>query len=88
MRMVRHRTYRRALQRAEAAEQAVAVLVVAIDKLGARIYRDLHVDSESYVQMCDPVADALLADFSTFADGCLEALADARVLAVLSGGTW
>lgn len=69
---------------AATAYAAAATLADALDQLGARIHRDLHVDS-SYI---DPTADPRLADtltgFSAFADECLTALDDPNVIAVLA----
>lgn len=47
----------------------------ALDKLGARIHRDLHVES-SYVDLgaADPQLHAALIDLSTLADECLSVL--------------
>jgi hypothetical protein len=53
---------------------AVTVLATALDSLGARIHRDLHVES-SYIDVSDdPELTGVLTDFSSFADRCLAAL--------------
>lgn len=62
---------------------AVTVLAEALDRLGARIYRDLHVESREAAPVSDPDLAMTLAKFSAYADECLEALEDARVLAAL-----
>jgi hypothetical protein len=62
---------------------AVNVLAQALDRLGARIHRDLHVESMEGAPVADPQLAATLAAFSAYADDCLEVLDDARVLAVL-----
>ena len=53
---------------------AVTVLATALDELGARIYRDVHVDS-SYIDLPEgsKLAESL-TDFSAYADQCLTAL--------------
>ncbi|BEL01823.1 hypothetical protein Q0Z83_000140 [Actinoplanes sichuanensis] len=61
---------------------AVTVLAAALDQLGARIHRDLHVDS-SYINVTDPRLVATLAEFSAYADECLTALDDPAVISVL-----
>lgn len=60
----------------------VLVVATALDRLGARIHRDLHVDS-SYLDVSDtdPQLARVLRDFSDLADECLEALDHPVVLA-------
>jgi hypothetical protein len=62
---------------------AVTVLAEALDRLGARIHRDLHVESGEAAPVADPDLAITLAKFSAYADECLEALEDARVVATL-----
>jgi hypothetical protein len=62
---------------------AVTVLAEALDRLGARIQRDLHVESREAAPVSDPDLAMTLAKFSAYADECLEALEDARVLTAL-----
>jgi hypothetical protein len=62
---------------------AVTVLAEALDRLGARIHRDPHVESREAAPVSDPDLAMTLAKFSAYADECLEALEDARVLVAL-----
>ena len=62
---------------------AVTVLAEALDRLGARIHRDLHVESREAAPVSDPDLARTLAKFSAYADECLETLEDARVVAAL-----
>nr|WP_221382993.1 hypothetical protein [Actinoplanes polyasparticus] len=63
---------------------AVTVLATALDNLGARIHRDLHVES-SYIDVGDdPELTEVLTDFSSFADRCLAALNDPTVKRALA----
>lgn len=62
---------------------AVTVLAEALDRLGARIHRDLHVESGEAAPVADPDLAMTLAKFSTYADECLEALEDTQVVAAL-----
>ena len=63
--------------------EAVTMLAQALDRLGARIHRDLHVDSAHVDLIADPQLEATLARFSAYADDCLEVLDDAKVMAAL-----
>lgn len=63
--------------------EAVTVLAEALDRLGARIHRDLHVETREAAPVSDPQLAATLASFSAYTDDCLQALDDARVLAAL-----
>lgn len=63
--------------------EAVTVLADALDRLGARIHRDLNVETSESAPASDPELAATLVRFSAYADECLEALDDARVLAAL-----
>ncbi|MET8152058.1 hypothetical protein ACIBSW_40460 [Actinoplanes sp. NPDC049668] len=63
---------------------AVTVLATALDNLGARIHRDLHVES-SYIDVSEDSALAeILTGFSSFADRCLAALHDPAVKRALA----
>jgi hypothetical protein len=63
---------------------AVMVLATALDRLGARIHRDLHVES-SYIDVsADPQLATTLAGFSAYADECLAALDDPSVTTALA----
>jgi hypothetical protein len=63
---------------------AVSALATALDKLGARIYRDLHVDSTDAVTVdADPRLTAMLTSFSAYAEECLAVLDDPSVRTVL-----
>ena len=64
--------------------EAVTVLAEALDRLGARIHRDLHVESSEGAPTSDQALAATLVKFSAYTDECLEALDDARVLAALT----
>lgn len=62
---------------------AVTVLATALDRLGARIHRDLHVES-SYIDLSGaPRLAETLTGFSAYADECLAALDDPGVIAAL-----
>jgi hypothetical protein len=63
--------------------EAVTVLADALDRLGARIHRDLNVETGEAAPASDPELAATLVSFSAYADECLEALDDVRVLAAL-----
>ena len=65
-------------------QYAVTILATALDNLGARIYRDLHVES-SYIDLGDAkaMADALTG-FSSFADEVLGALSHPAVKRALA----
>ena len=62
---------------------AVVVLAEALDRLGARIYRDINPNS-SYENITDPHLLKLLTGFSGFAEECLTALDHPAVRAVLA----
>jgi hypothetical protein len=62
---------------------AVTVLASALDQLGARIYRDLHVDS-SDIDVSDSRLINTLTGFSAYADECLAALDDPSVRTILA----
>ncbi|WIM99971.1 hypothetical protein ACTOB_003642 [Actinoplanes oblitus] len=62
---------------------AVTVLATALDRLGARIHRDLHVDS-SHIDLSDPRLAATLTGFSAYADECLAALDNPAVTTILA----
>lgn len=62
---------------------AVTVLATALDRLGARIHRDLHVDS-SYIEVTDPQLVDTLTGFSAYADECLAALDNPAVTSALA----
>lgn len=63
---------------------AVTVLATALDELGARIYRDIHIDS-GYIDVSDsPRLAATLTDFSAYADQCLAALDNPAVAQILA----
>ncbi|SNS90400.1 hypothetical protein [Actinoplanes regularis] len=65
---------------------AVTVLATALDRLGARIHRDLHVDS-SHIDLSDPRLAATLTGFSAYADECLAALDNPAVTSALAART-
>lgn len=63
---------------------AVTILATALDRLGARIHRDLHVDS-SYIDLSDfPELVETLGRFSAYADECLTALDNPVVMHALA----
>jgi hypothetical protein len=63
---------------------AVTVLATALDRLGARIHRDLHVES-SYIDLSGaPGLAETLAGFSAYADECLAALDNPAVIDALA----
>jgi hypothetical protein len=63
---------------------AITVLATALDELGARIYRDLHVESGCLDASDSPRIAATLTDFSAYADQCLTALDDPSVVKALA----
>ncbi|WBB93350.1 hypothetical protein [Verrucosispora sp. WMMC514] len=65
-------------------EDAVAVLVTALDQLGARIHRDLHVESSHIDLSADPQLANTLTGFSAFADECLAVLDNPAVARALA----
>ena len=74
---------------AESVADAVNILATALDELGARIHRDLHVESSHIDLSGNPRLAATMSDFSTYADNCLAALdapAVAKVLAATRAG--
>jgi hypothetical protein len=66
-----------------AGREAVEVLADALERLGARIHRDLNAETREAAPLDDPEWDATLAQFTAFAEDCLQVLEDARVLAAL-----
>lgn len=64
--------------------QAVAVLVDALERLGARITRDLNVEASEAAAPEDPRWAATLEGVVSFADACLGVLDDPRVLGALA----
>lgn len=63
---------------------AVTVLATALDRLGARIHRDLHVESSDIDVSDDPQLADTLAGFSAYADECLAALDNPNVMTALA----
>jgi hypothetical protein len=63
---------------------AVTVLATALDKLGARIHSDLHVESSHVDVSADPALAEILTGFSSYADECLSALSDPAVTKALA----
>jgi hypothetical protein len=63
---------------------AVTVLATALDRLGARIHRDLHVDSSHIDVSADPRLADTLTGFSAYTDECLAALDDPAVTNALA----
>lgn len=63
---------------------AVAVLATALDRLGARIHRDVHVESSNIDLSADPRLAQTLASFSSYADECLTALDNPSVMTALA----
>ena len=66
--------------------QAVAVLADALERLGARITRDLNVEAGEGAAPEDPRWADTLSGFVTFADQCLGVLDDPRVISALAAG--
>jgi hypothetical protein len=59
-------------------------LATALDNLGARLYRDLHVDTTDLaVTSRDPQVATTLISFSAYAEECLAVLDNPDVLAAL-----
>lgn len=67
-------------------KQAVAVLVEALERLSARITRDLNVEAGEGAAPEDPRWAATLSRFVDYADECLAVLDDPRVLETLGVG--
>lgn len=67
-----------------AQQQAVAVLVDALERLGARITRDLNVEASEAAAPEDPRWAATLEGVVSFAERCLGVLDDPRVLSALA----
>lgn len=66
------------------ARSAVTILAEALDRLGARFHRDLHIESSYTSPSGDPQLDDALIKFSALADECLEALDNPVVIAALT----
>ena len=63
---------------------AVTVLATALDELGARIYRDVHVES-SYLHLPeDSKLTDTLTEFSAYTDECLTVLDNPIVVRALA----
>jgi hypothetical protein len=62
----------------------VTVLVEALERLGARIDRDLNVEAGEAAAPEDARWAATLSSFVAFADECMEVLDDPRVVSALS----
>lgn len=63
---------------------AVTVLAAALDRLGARIHRDLHVESSHIDLSADPELASTLTGFSAYADECLTVLDNPAVTRALA----
>ncbi|TCB94451.1 hypothetical protein E0H26_21255 [Micromonospora zingiberis] len=63
---------------------AVTVLATALDQLGARIHRDLHVESSHLDVSADPQLANTLTGFSAYADECLSVLDNPAVTRALA----
>ncbi|MFE9205663.1 hypothetical protein [Micromonospora sp. NPDC007230] len=63
---------------------AVTVLATALDQLGARIHRDLHIESSHIDLSADPQLANTLAGFSAYADECLTVLDNPAVTRALA----
>ncbi|WP_241825307.1 hypothetical protein [Micromonospora sp. CB01531] len=63
---------------------AVTVLAAALDRLGARIHRDLHVESSHIDVSADLRLASTLTGFSAYADECLAVLDDPAVTSALA----
>lgn len=60
--------------------RAVAALATALDSLGARIYRDLHVENTDIAaRATDPQLAETLSGFTAYAEDCLAVLDDPEV---------
>lgn len=64
--------------------RTVAALATALDSLGARIYRDLHVENTDIAaHAADPQLVETLSGFTAYAEDCLAVLNDPEVRTVL-----
>lgn len=63
---------------------AVTVLATALDRLGARIHRDLHVETSHIDLSSDPRLASMLTGFSAYADECLTVLNNPAVTSALT----
>lgn len=63
---------------------ALTALATALDQLGARIHRDLHVESSHIDLSVDPQLADTLAGFSAYADECLTVLDNPAVTRALA----
>ncbi|MEU8803227.1 hypothetical protein [Spirillospora sp. NPDC048819] len=68
---------------AQAAE-VLWVVVEAMERLEARIRRDLHLEADDASPPADPAWAATLDEFSAYADECLSVLSDSRVRSMLA----
>jgi hypothetical protein len=66
------------------AVEALWLVVRSMERLEARIHRDLHVEAAEAAPPADPVWADTLSEFSAFADDCMTTLIDDRVRAVLA----
>lgn len=67
-----------------AAEKAALKIAIALDTLGSRIYRDVHVENTDITEaVTDPETVKILTDFTAFAEERLAVLDDPEVKAVL-----
>lgn len=64
--------------------QAITVLVETLERLGARIDRDLNVEAGEAAAPDDPRWAATLSSFVAFAEECMAVLDDPRVVSALS----
>jgi hypothetical protein len=68
-----------------AADAAVTVqmLVASLERLEARIHRDLNAETGEAAEIADPVWAKTLRDFTAYAEECMDVLGDERVLMLL-----
>jgi hypothetical protein len=69
----------------EASPELVEVLAVALERLAARISRDLDVDAGEGVPPEDPVWAQTIAEVAVYARECAEVLDQPRIASVLAG---
>jgi hypothetical protein len=62
---------------------AVQLLVESLERLEARIHRDLNAETQEASQIPDPAWAKTLREFTAYAEECMNVLDDERVLTLL-----
>lgn len=66
------------------AADAVRILVETLERLEARIHRDLNAETREAAEVADPTWATMLEQFTAYAEDCMKVLEDKRVLTVLA----